>query len=319
MVTGASTADAVVVLVDARKGVLEQTRRHLAVVALLRVPHVIVAVNKIDLVDFTRGRLPHGRRRRARRRAPSSASRDVHVMPVSRPRRRQHRRPLGRTRPGTTAPRCSSCSRRCRPTTDPVHESFRLPVQVVIRPQGAARSPEHVRLPRVCRPARLRLGARRRRGRRAAVRLAHDRRRHRPRGAVARRSPSRRSRCRSGSPTTSTSAAATSSPRPRDPVPLRQEVTALACWLGDAPLRPGARAARQARVAHGAGRGPLDRRPARPRRPPAGAHRPAGAQRHRPGHGALRVAAARRAVLDLAPRRRVPPRRRPTTGAPSPP
>ena len=52
-VTGASTADAVVVLIDARKGVLEQTRRHLSVLALLRVAHVIVAVNKIDLVDFS--------------------------------------------------------------------------------------------------------------------------------------------------------------------------------------------------------------------------------------------------------------------------
>ncbi|MDF2575915.1 MAG: sulfate adenylyltransferase [Agromyces sp.] len=52
MVTGAATADAVVVLVDARKGVLEQTRRHLAVVQLLRVPHVIVAVNKIDLLGY---------------------------------------------------------------------------------------------------------------------------------------------------------------------------------------------------------------------------------------------------------------------------
>lgn len=52
-VTGASTADAVVVLIDARKGVLEQTRRHLSVLHLLRVPHVIVAVNKIDLVDFS--------------------------------------------------------------------------------------------------------------------------------------------------------------------------------------------------------------------------------------------------------------------------
>lgn len=52
MVTGATTADAVVVLVDARKGVLEQTQRHLAVVQLLRVPHVIVAVNKIDLLDY---------------------------------------------------------------------------------------------------------------------------------------------------------------------------------------------------------------------------------------------------------------------------
>ncbi len=51
-VTGASTADAVVLLVDARKGVLQQTRRHLAVAALLRVPHVVVAVNKMDLVGF---------------------------------------------------------------------------------------------------------------------------------------------------------------------------------------------------------------------------------------------------------------------------
>ena len=75
-----------------------------------------------------------------------------------------------------------------------------------------------------------------------------------------------------------------------DPVPLRQEVTALACWLGDEPAAPGRPAARQARLAHGARRGPLDRRPARPRRPAPGAHRPAGPERHRPGHGALRVA-----------------------------
>ncbi|WP_285727780.1 sulfate adenylyltransferase subunit 1 [Psychromicrobium xiongbiense] len=52
-VTGASTADAVIVLIDARKGVLEQTRRHLSVLHLLRVPQVIIAVNKIDLVDFS--------------------------------------------------------------------------------------------------------------------------------------------------------------------------------------------------------------------------------------------------------------------------
>ena len=54
-VTGASTADVVVLLVDARHGVVEQTRRHLAVAALLGVPHVVVAVNKIDLVGFSAG------------------------------------------------------------------------------------------------------------------------------------------------------------------------------------------------------------------------------------------------------------------------
>ena len=49
-VTGASTADALIVLVDVTHGIVEQTRRHLAVAALLGVPHLIVAVNKIDLV-----------------------------------------------------------------------------------------------------------------------------------------------------------------------------------------------------------------------------------------------------------------------------
>src|SRR5439155_4834115 len=52
MVTGASTAEAAIVLVDARKGVVEQTRRHAAVAALLGVGHVVLAVNKMDLVDW---------------------------------------------------------------------------------------------------------------------------------------------------------------------------------------------------------------------------------------------------------------------------
>jgi sulfate adenylyltransferase large subunit len=52
MVTGASTADLSVVLVDARKGVSEQTRRHLYINSLLRIPHLVVCVNKMDLVDY---------------------------------------------------------------------------------------------------------------------------------------------------------------------------------------------------------------------------------------------------------------------------
>jgi sulfate adenylyltransferase subunit 1 len=51
-VTGASTADVAVILVDARNGVLDQTKRHAAVAALLRVEHVVLAVNKMDLVEF---------------------------------------------------------------------------------------------------------------------------------------------------------------------------------------------------------------------------------------------------------------------------
>ncbi|MFC9859422.1 MULTISPECIES: sulfate adenylyltransferase subunit 1 [unclassified Streptomyces] len=52
MVTGASTAQLTVILVDARNGVVEQTRRHAAIAALLRVPHVALAVNKMDLVGY---------------------------------------------------------------------------------------------------------------------------------------------------------------------------------------------------------------------------------------------------------------------------
>ncbi|MFC5996859.1 sulfate adenylyltransferase subunit 1 [Pseudonocardia hispaniensis] len=51
-VTGASTAELAVLLVDARHGIVEQTRRHAAVLALLRVPRLVLAINKIDLVDY---------------------------------------------------------------------------------------------------------------------------------------------------------------------------------------------------------------------------------------------------------------------------
>ncbi len=53
MVTGASTADVAVILLDARNGIVEQTRRHSYIAAILAIPHVVVAVNKMDLVDFS--------------------------------------------------------------------------------------------------------------------------------------------------------------------------------------------------------------------------------------------------------------------------
>jgi bifunctional enzyme CysN/CysC len=53
MVTGASTADIALVLVDARAGILEQTRRHSFIASLLRVPHLVLCVNKMDLVDYS--------------------------------------------------------------------------------------------------------------------------------------------------------------------------------------------------------------------------------------------------------------------------
>ncbi len=53
MVTGASTANAALILIDARHGVIEQTKRHSFIASLLQIPHVIVCVNKMDLVDYS--------------------------------------------------------------------------------------------------------------------------------------------------------------------------------------------------------------------------------------------------------------------------
>ncbi|MCP4086896.1 MAG: sulfate adenylyltransferase subunit CysN [Actinomycetia bacterium] len=56
MVTGASTADLALILVDARNGVIEQSRRHSFLATLLRIPHLVVCINKMDLVDYDRDR-----------------------------------------------------------------------------------------------------------------------------------------------------------------------------------------------------------------------------------------------------------------------
>ena len=56
MVTGASTANLSIVLVDARNGVIEQTRRHSYLSALLGIPHIVFGVNKMDLVDWSEER-----------------------------------------------------------------------------------------------------------------------------------------------------------------------------------------------------------------------------------------------------------------------
>lgn len=53
MVTGASNASLIIILVDARQGVVEQTRRHSIIASLLRIPHVVVAINKMDLVNYS--------------------------------------------------------------------------------------------------------------------------------------------------------------------------------------------------------------------------------------------------------------------------
>ena len=52
MVTGASTANVALILIDARNGVVEQTRRHAIIASLLQIPHLVVCINKMDLVGY---------------------------------------------------------------------------------------------------------------------------------------------------------------------------------------------------------------------------------------------------------------------------
>ena len=222
-VTGASTADAVVLLVDARKGVLEQTRRHLAVAALLRVPHVVVAVNKIDLVDFDAAVYERvsadlagvaARPGAARHRAvPVSALEGDNVVDRS-----------ARTT-GMTARASSRCWKpfpllRIR---SPRRSGSRCSYPAAAG-GGAGRGPP--RVPRLRRADRLRCGPGRRRGGRAAQRAAHHRGRHRHRerradrglcADVGRAAAGRRHRHGPGRPDRRGGAGARADPGPRSP------------------------------------------------------------------------------------------------------
>src|SRR5512140_1392172 len=78
MVTGASTAHVAVILIDARNGVVEQTRRHAYITTILRVPHITVAINKMDLVDWSQERYEE-----IVRDLETLGLSDLHVIPMS--------------------------------------------------------------------------------------------------------------------------------------------------------------------------------------------------------------------------------------------
>jgi bifunctional enzyme CysN/CysC/sulfate adenylyltransferase subunit 1 len=83
MVTGASTANLSIVLVDARAGVIEQTRRHTYIAALLGIPHLVIAVNKMDLVDWSQERYMEIRDEIEDFLPKLDAFRDVKFIPMS--------------------------------------------------------------------------------------------------------------------------------------------------------------------------------------------------------------------------------------------
>ena len=150
-VTGASTAQLAILLVDARKGVVEQTRRHAAVLALLGVPRLVLAVNKIDLVDYDQETFEViAKEFGTHAAALGYADRRGADDPGVRAARRQRGGPLGEHARGTPGPTLLEHLETVPVEPDPHEAPLRFPVQYVIRPRTAG-APG---LPRLRRPGR---------------------------------------------------------------------------------------------------------------------------------------------------------------------
>ncbi|HEY5256183.1 MAG TPA: sulfate adenylyltransferase subunit CysN [Acidobacteriaceae bacterium] len=140
MATGASTADAAVVLVDARKGVLPQSRRHATIAALLGIPHIIAAVNKMDLVDYSEEvfrRVEADLQELAVQISPSGAQ-TIHCIPIS---ALEGENVVTRSEkiPWYTGPSLLEYLEEIPIADANSPEPFRFPVQYVIRPDDSFR------------------------------------------------------------------------------------------------------------------------------------------------------------------------------------
>ena len=137
MVTGASTADVAVILVDARKGVLTQTRRHSFIVALLGIKHVVLAVNKMDLAGYDQAvfdRIAADYREFA----ASLGLTDIKAIPIS-ALRGDNVVESGPSMPWYDGPPLATYLETVEAGRDAVTGPFRLPVQLVTRPDPGFR------------------------------------------------------------------------------------------------------------------------------------------------------------------------------------
>ncbi len=136
MVTGASTANLAIVVVDARKGIVEQTCRHAFIASLLRIQHLVLCVNKMDLVDFGEERFEAIC---ADFRAFSSKLTipDIRFIPIS-ALRGDNVVEGSAHMPWYTGPTLLSTLESVEVSTDHNHEDARFPVQYVIRPRDDA-------------------------------------------------------------------------------------------------------------------------------------------------------------------------------------
>ena len=125
MVTGASTADVALVLVDARKGVVEQSRRHAHIASLLRIPHVVVCVNKMDLVGFDEAVFD----------AVAAEFPGAHAIPLS-ALNGDNVTERSQSTPYYTGPPLLELLEELEPAPDRDDTAFRFPVQWVIRPMS---------------------------------------------------------------------------------------------------------------------------------------------------------------------------------------
>ncbi|MGH9615655.1 MAG: sulfate adenylyltransferase subunit CysN, partial [Acidobacteriaceae bacterium] len=140
MATGASTADAAVVLVDARKGVLPQSRRHATIAALLGIPYIVAAINKMDLVDYSEDifrRLEEDLEALALQISPSGAQ-TIHCIPVS---ALEGENVVTRSKkiPWYTGPSLLEYLEEIPVAAANSPEALRFPVQLVIRPDDSFR------------------------------------------------------------------------------------------------------------------------------------------------------------------------------------
>jgi bifunctional enzyme CysN/CysC len=132
MATGASTADLAIILIDARNGVLEQTKRHSFIVSLLGIKHVIVAVNKMDIVDYSQAVFYN-----IKNDYIDFASRldlpDVHFLPIS-ALKGENVVTTSKHMPWYQGPPLMPLLETVYIGSDRNLEDFRLPVQYVLRP-----------------------------------------------------------------------------------------------------------------------------------------------------------------------------------------
>ena len=305
MVTGASTADLAIVLVDARKGMLEQSRRHAFLASLLRVPHLVVAVNKMDLVDWSEATYEAIRDEFTAFAAKLDIP-DLTVVPIS---ALQGDNVVTRSAntPWYEGPSLLHHLEHVHVASDRNLVDVRFPVQYVIRPQSDAHHDYRGYAGTVASGV-LRA---RRRGAGAAQRPDHDDRRRSTAPAARSTRRSRRWRSPSGSTDDVDVSRGDLICRPANAPRVTQDVDALVCWMADEPLRPRQRLAikHTTRTVRGHGQGaavPARRQHAAPRP----GRRRARPQRHRPGAAAHHPAAVRRRLRAQPGHRPVHPHRR---------